>query len=144
MSMFKIDGIRMRLANADVDNDGATNEVEDVRSHKDFRQIDIKDTTELGEALDHQNRDIEDENKLSSVDFISRINEYQHAPLVAVDTIAAMGVISSQARIVVKNIMRKAVSLGGKGREEFVQVVTGKKENDIKKSQMVVGNPNQK
>ena len=120
----------MKLEAIDLDKDGNTDEIEGVKSHKDRGILNIKDNTELGEALEFQNKDVENDQRLSSVDFISRINNYQHAPLVAVDTIASMGVISGDARIVVKNIMRKAVSLDGKGRQEFVDVVVGKKEGD--------------
>ena len=131
---YKIDGIRMKLQNVDIDGDGITDEVESVKSHRDSGVISIKDTTELGEALEHQNKDVENENRLSSVDFISRINSFQLGALVAVDTIASMHVISKDSRLVIKNLMRKAVSIDGKGRDEFVQVVTGKKENDIRKA----------
>lgn len=127
----KIDGIRMRLKAVDVDKDGKTGSIESVSSHKDEGIMSIKETSELGEALSLQNQDTENDQRLSSVDFVSRIHSFQHAPLVAVDTIASMGVISSESRMVVKNIMRKAVSLEGKGRQEFVDVVTGKTERDI-------------
>lgn len=131
---FRIDGVRMKLEKTDFDGDGNTDEAESIKTHKDSGVVNIKDNTELGEALEHQNKDTENEQRLSSVDFISRIGGMQLPSLVAVDTIASMGVISRDARIVVKNIMRKAVSLEGKGREEFVQVVVGKKESDIRKA----------
>lgn len=132
--IHKIDGIRMRLVSKDIDGDGVTGGTENVQSHKDQGIARIKESSELGEALELQNLDIENEHRLSSVDFISRINNFHLAPLVAVDTISSMGVISRNARIVVKNIMRKAVSLEGKGRAEFVELATGKREADLKKA----------
>lgn len=130
---FKIDGIRMKIAISDIDHDGKTGGIEKIQGVK-SEFMHIKDTTEMGEALEHQNSDIENEERLSSVDFISRINEFQHAPISAVEFIASHGVISKHARLITRVIKRNAVSLGGKGREEFVDVVVGKKENDIRKS----------
>lgn len=141
---FCIDGIRMKLEVADVDNDGNIGGIEKVKQFQEKGTIRIKESSELREALELQNVDIENEQRLSSVDFVSRINSYQHAPLVAVDTIASMGVISKDSRLVVKNIMRKAVSLEGKGRQEFVDVVVGKKEQDIRKSVSNLAAENQK
>lgn len=132
----------MKLEISDIDNDGKTGGVEKVQSAKsEFMQI--KDTTEMGEALDHQNRDEENSERMSSVDFISRINEYQHAPISAVEFVASHGVISKNARSITRFIKRNAVSLDGKGRQEFVDVVVGKKENDVRKagiSNMTGGN----
>lgn len=130
---FRIDGVRMKLESPDLDGDGVMGGLETIKSNQDRGVMQIKENTELGEALDLQNRDIENSERLSSVDFISRINNFQHAPLVAVDTLCAMKVISRDARIVVRNIMRKSVSLDGKGRKEFVELVTGKKELEIKR-----------
>lgn len=133
MVIFKIDNMRMRIQNVDLDGDGVTGGVENVPSVSSNVHY-MKDTTELGEALEHQNKDTADERGFNSVDFSARINNFQYAPLVAVDMVATMKVISSKSRDVVRHIMRKSVSLEGKGREEFVNVVTGKHDNDIRKA----------
>ena len=141
---FNIDGIKMRLSSYDLDGDGITGGTENVQ-RKNNDAITLKDTSELGEALEHQNKDTENDMRLSSVDFISRINEYQHAPITAVEFIASAGVISRNSRVITRIIKRNAVSLGGKGRTEFVDVVTGKKQNDIQKSiQNMAGSNQQK
>ena len=134
---FRIDGIRMKIEAVDLDRDGNTHEIESVKSHKEGDTIGFKDVTELGEVLDHQTRDIENKERLSSVDFISNINNFQHAPISAVEFIASAGVISRESRIITRIIKRNAVSLGAMGRKQNVEVAVGKRENDIRKS---VGN----
>ncbi len=127
---YKIDGIRMELNPHDVDNDGITGGVESVSSHKDKGVMNIQEKGELAEALELQNRDVMTDDNLSSVDFASRLNNFQVAPIVAVDVVASMNVISERSRMIVRHIMRKLVSLDGKGRSEFVDVVVGKQERD--------------
>jgi len=128
-----MDGVRVKLIPFDIDGDGVAGEVESISTHKEQGVIDIRERSELGEALEYQNKDITDSSKLSSVDFVSRISPFQLSALVAVDTIASMGVISKDAKTVVRNLMRKSVSIDGKGRQEFVDVVVGKKEFEIRK-----------
>lgn len=136
--MIRIDGIRMKIESADIDGDGIINEVESVKSHdKGFMQI--KDSTELGEALEHQNMDVDNKRGMNSVDFISRLAPYEIAPMSAVTYISRAGVISGTAKDLVIDIMRKKVSEKGKGRDEFVNVVVGKKEQEIKKGSALVG-----
>lgn len=137
----RIDGTRMRLAPRDLDGNGIAGGVEGIQQQGGI--MSIKDTSELGEALEHQNKDVLDPSGFSTSDYNARINSFQFSPLVAVDMIATMKVISARSRDVVRHIMRKSVSVDGKGREEFVNVVTGKKENDLKKmgANGVIGAP---
>lgn len=137
---FKIDGIKMRMEAPDLDGDGASGGVE--RIQRDASGIlQMRDTTELGQALEHQNKDEMNQQRLSSVDFVARINEYQLAPLAAVDAIVSMGVLSEKSRMIVRSLMRKTVSIQGKGRAEFVDVVTGKKQNEQFKQMSMHGLP---
>lgn len=135
--IYKIDGIRMQLAQPDVDGDGNAGGIEKIESHRDMGVVNFQDKSELGEALEHQNKDTENERGMSSVDFISRINEIQHGSMSAVTYLARAHVISQTARDLVTDLMRKSVSLQGKGREEFVQVVVG---NTVKKQQQGMQN----
>ncbi len=138
----KIDGTRMRLKAVDIDGDGKAGGIEGIPKHQ-SGIMSVKDTSELGEALEHQNKDILDATGFSSSDYNARINSFQFSPLVAVDMIATMKVISNRSRDVVRHIMRKSVSVDGQGRKEFVDVVTGKTANDINKNKVgnLVGTP---
>lgn len=131
--VINLDGVRMRLKPMDLDGDGQSGGIENVQQG-DSGVMHVKDTSELGEALEHQNKDNLDPTGFSTSDYNARINEFQFSPLVAVDMIATMKVISQRSRDVVRHIMRKSVSVGGQGRQEFVDVVTGKTANDLKKA----------
>lgn len=128
--LYKIDGIKLKLTPTDVDMDGEVGGIEKVKSHADSSIMHIKESTELGEALQFQNKDVENADRFSDVDFISRIDPFQLAPLVVVETLATMGVISRDSRKIVRHVMRKSVSLKGKGRQEYVDVVVGKMARD--------------
>lgn len=130
---FRLDGIRMRFEHADLDGDGEIGGSEVVKGNIDKGLMSIKETSELGEALGELNKDDDNDIRMSGIDFKSRVSSFQIAPLVAVDTVASMGVISADARKLVRNIMRKMVSLDGKGREELVKVAVGRQEEERKR-----------
>lgn len=142
---FRIDSIPVRLESVDIDRDGRSDETETIKSHKEQGVLQFKESSELGEALEQQNRDIENQQRLSSVDFLSRLNPYSVSPVSAVEFISANGVISRDARLITRIFKRNIVSDGGKGRQEFVDVVVGKKESDIRKAgiQNLTGQPQQ-
>ena len=131
---IKVDGIRIRLENADINKDGISGGVETVKSHQDQGVMHLKESTELGEVLEHQTRDIENDQRLSSVDFISNITNFQHAPISAVEFIASAGVISRRSRIITRIIKRNAVSLDAMGRKQNVEIAVGKREQDVRKA----------
>ena len=129
---FKLDNIRMKLEVSDIDRDGIIGEVESVRQ-KNAGFVQIKDETELGQVLDHSNKDSED-----TRDALSNINSFQHAGLVALSFISGR-VISKHSGDLVKEIMRKAVSIDAMGRKQSVDMVVGNKQNEIKKTQNMLG-----
>lgn len=132
----KIDGVRMKLEPIDLDKDGIIHETETVKTHQEQGVTQIKESTELGDVLDHQTKDIENTERLSSVDFISNINNFQHAPISAVEFIASAGVISRRSRLISRIIKRNAVSIDAMGRKQNVEVAVGKRENDVRKAGM--------
>lgn len=139
---FKIDNIRMKISVIDLDGDGVTDEHESVPTHRSQGITHLKDVTELGEVMEHQNKDLENEQGMSSVDFISRLNSFSIAPISAVEFISAHGVISKHASRITRIYKRNVVSDEGKGRKEFVEVVGAKKDSDAKGSMAnMVGTP---
>jgi hypothetical protein len=124
----------MVLVPRDIDRDGRVNEAESVKSYKDKGMIDLKDSTELGETLGHLNKDIENNRRLSSVDFISRLNGLQIPAISCVEFITAHGVISRDAKEITRIIKRNVISLEGKGRDDIVNIAVGKTERDIRKA----------
>src|SRR3990172_2432564 len=124
MAMFKLDGIRVRMEHTDLDNDGITDEVESIK-RRGNNIIDIKDTTELGEAMGKMNEDTKDAEGFSSVDFISNINAFQISPMVALDMMSKMKIVHIGGDLI-RDLMRKSVSLDARGRDDYVKAVTAK------------------
>jgi len=128
----KINGVRIELVAADLDKDGITGGTEQVQQSFDKGQVPIKESTELGDALTEFNKDDVTSERLSSIDFKSRINQYELPPMIVLDVLIAMGILTTKCGMLNRVKMRKSVSLEGLGRKEFVDVVTGKKEQDIR------------
>jgi hypothetical protein len=137
MTSIKLDGIKMRLQVADYDGDGITGETETIQQQAGSNQINIQDTSELGEAMGKMNEDVKNADGFSSVDFVSNINSFQIAPMVALEMMANLKVVSSGSQLV-RNLMRKSVSLtdakSGVGRSDYVKAVTSKLENEMRKA----------
>lgn len=129
-----IDGVRMRIIPHDADGDGVRGEVEDIHSHGDKGIVQLKDMSELGEVLEHQVKDVVNEERLSSVDFISNLNSMQVAPICAVEFIASSGVISGKSRGITRIIKRNVISIDAMGRKQNVEIAIGKREQDVRRA----------
>lgn len=127
-----IDGIRTELIPADLDKDGKVGGIERIQQKTDEGQVPIKESTELGDALTEFNKDDVTKERLSSIDFKSRIDPLELPPMIVLDVLIAMGVLTTKCGMLNRVKMRKSVSLKGLGRSEYVEIVTGKKEMDIK------------
>ncbi|NIP39039.1 MAG: hypothetical protein GWO07_07100 [Candidatus Dadabacteria bacterium] len=128
MTSVIVDGAKIIIAPLDLDGDGKTGGVERINKFNAVQPA--KETTELGEAIHELNKDDVTPDRLSSIDFRSRINPFEMTPMVALDASIGMGVIPVVCGVLNRSKMRKSVSEGGKGRQEFVDIVTGKRNLD--------------
>lgn len=126
-----LNGIKMKLQNPDLDGDGQIGGEEKIEKNFNKSLVQIKEGSELGDAIKEQNKDIVAD-RLSSMDFASRIDKLEMSPMIALDTLIGMGVIPIECGKLNRVKMRKSVSIGGEGRKEFVDLVIGKKEQDMK------------
>lgn len=142
MSLFKIDSVRMKIEQSDIDGDGIIGELESVPTHHEAGKYVISDTTELGEALNHVSKDVDEPSGFSSVDFIASINSYQHICLVVLNMCSDIHLLGGKTKNLVRNILRKTVSIDARGRNDAVKIASGKAELDVKKSglQNITGN----
>lgn len=127
-----VNGIKTELVAADLDKDSVTGGTEKVHQSFDQGVTPIKESTELGDALTKFSEDVVDKERLSSIDFMARIDPFEMPSMVGFSSLIGLKVIPIESGILVRNKMRKSVSLKGLGRGEFVDVVTGKKEQDIR------------
>lgn len=136
--------VKTEIKPMDLDGDGETGGVEVL--HQQSNVIPVKETSELGDAIVEFNKDDLSSDRLSSIDFRSRINHFEIAPMIALDSLIGMGFIPTKAGILNRVKMRKSVSLGGAGRKEFVDIVVGKTQRDsqMKSGQNLIGMGEQK
>ncbi len=133
-NIIVVNGIKTELVRADLDKDGQTGGTEKVHQSFDAGVTPVKESSELGDALSKFNEDIVDKERLSSIDFMARIDLFTMPPLVGFSSLIGLKTVPIESGIIIRNMLRKSVSLQGKGRGEFVDVVTGKKEQDIRMS----------
>ncbi|MGM0495440.1 MAG: hypothetical protein ACQERX_02135 [Bacillota bacterium] len=94
---------------------------------------DIKEPTELGEVIRDLNNDtIERETKMSGIDMRSRLHEIEVSSILAVDTLVSFNFLPLSCLPFTRQKKRLAVSLDGKGRDDIVKIVSGKREMDEK------------
>jgi len=129
-NVLKLDNVRVKLQSRDLDKDGITDEVETL-THKDQGIAEIKETTELKDAITDFNKDEKNIDGLSSIDFNGRVeNLFEMPPLIALDSCVGLRVIPSRSALIGRVKMRKNVAFKGAGRKEYVDLVVGKKQAD--------------
>jgi hypothetical protein len=132
-SFVELDGVKMKVEVPDLDGDGVRGEVETIRRGNDGRVM-IQHPSELSETLKTLNDDaLDPQTGMSAIDMKSRINLFERNGVVALDTLVALRVCPRSCLSFTRQIKRLNVSLGGKGRQEFVDVVGGQRSHEEKK-----------
>jgi len=134
MTIIRLDGIAMRLTQPDLDGDGKTaGDIEHVQHRMPSGTTNIVQPTELGESLKHLNDDsIEGETRMSGIDMRSRLHPVEVSSILALDALVSLRVLPTRCLAFTRQKKRLSVSIGGKGRQEMVEVVAGKREQDAK------------
>lgn len=98
-------------------------------------ESEIKQPTELSEALKELNKDELDPNsRTSSIDMRTILNPVQVHNISAFESLVKFGMLPQECLALSVQIKRNAVSIHGTGREQQVRMVVGKTENEIEKS----------
>lgn len=127
-----LDGVSMQLQKPDIDGDGVTGGVERIKQRfTDENTTNIIQPTELGESLKELNSDhIEPNTRMSGIDMRSRLHYIEANSILALDALVALGILPTRTLAFSRQKKRLSVSVSGKGREEIVQIVAGKREQD--------------
>lgn len=126
-----LDGIKMKYSPPDLDGDGQSGGIESVSPELSVQNI--VQPTELGETLKELNMDnITPNTRMSGIDMRSRLHYSEISSVLAIDALVALGVLPTKCLAFTRQKKRLAVSLQGKGREEIVQIVGGKRDMDAK------------
>jgi hypothetical protein len=129
--IITLDGTRLRVEPLDLDGDGVTGEVETVRPNFGGDVTTINSPSELGETLRELNKDeIESNTGMTGIDMKSRLHYIEVSSILAMDALVALKVLPRRCLAFTRQKKRLAVSLDGKGRQEMVEVVGRKREQD--------------
>ena len=91
----------------------------------------IIQSTELGESLKYLNDDsLEQETRMSGIDMRARLHYLEVQNVLALDTIVSLRILPTKCLAFTRQKKRLSVSVGGQGRKEMVEIVSGKKERD--------------
>ena len=133
---IRLDGTLVRVLQRDLDGDGIVGaDHEETVKPKSFGEMDVKETTELGESLKELNDDtVSAGNRMSGIDMRTRLNMFEISPILSVDSLVGFKFLPIDCLTFTRQKKRLAVSLEGKGREEMVNVIQGKQENDVRKA----------
>jgi len=132
-SIITIDGVQTRIIPADLDRDGITGGVENIHQKMSDSVTNITQGTELEGSLKELNADeINTDTRMSAIDMRTRLVSFEVSAVLAVDSLVALGVLPQKCLPLSTQKKRLNVSLMGKGREEMVSLVAGKREQDAK------------
>lgn len=89
----------------------------------------IIQTSELADSLKELNDDTLDlTTRQSGIDLRTRLHPFEINSILAIDTLVSLGVLPIKCLSYTRQKKRLAVSLLGKGRDDIVKVVSGKRE----------------
>lgn len=131
--IINIDGIKMELEAADLDQDGITGGVEKIQQSFGEGVTPIIQPTELGDTLKELNQDtLEPNTRMSGIDLRTRLHYAEIGSVLALDALVSLGILPTKCLAFTRQKKRLAVSIDGKGREDIVNIVAGKREQDAR------------
>ena len=133
MTITVLDGVRIQVKPIDLDGDGQTGGIEIINQRLDDGVIGINQSSELGDSLKELNLDIVEQNtRMSGIDMRARLHPLEISSILALDTLVSLGICPHKCLSFTRQKKRLSVSEDGKGREEIVEIVGGKKEQDVR------------
>ena len=135
--IISLDGIKMEVEPADLDelDSNDTDDIEGSQVSQSYGQgvTPIIQPTELGETLKELNKDaLEINTRMSGIDLRTRLHHAEISSVLALDALVSLGVLPTKCLAFTRQKKRLAVSIDGKGRDDIVNIVAGKREQDAK------------
>lgn len=92
----------------------------------------IQQPTEVGEAIERLNdTEYDEKRRVSKIDLVTRLSSVQAMFIAQYDIICRMGIVDKNNADITDPVKRLAVSIGGAGRSEIVQIVGAKQDRDV-------------
>jgi len=96
-------------------------------------QSQFEQVSELKEVFENLDKDIVEDNHFTSIDFNTRLTNFELAGIVGLQMLVPLKVGGSHCSLIARNIKRHKVSLAGLGRTEKVKIVQGQREHENEK-----------
>jgi hypothetical protein len=138
-TIINIDGIKVRVQAPDLDENGEIGGVETVEQSLKVDIIPVKESSELGDSLKELNKDdIETGTRMSGIDLRSRLHYIEISSVLALDSLVSLGILPTKCLSFSRQKKRLSVSLQGKGRDDIVNLVAGKRELETKQGTSLI------
>lgn len=118
---YLLDGIRINIIPADLDGDGMTGGIENIRHQPD--ETDALQQSELKEVIAELNLDKLDKEGLSPIDMKTNLSAMEKTAYHAFDALITMGFLPKSASALSRIGKRLNISIGGAGRAQIVDLV---------------------
>ncbi len=133
MTKISIDGVSTDMKDSNAD----TQDVAKINKQLNEGVTNITQSTELEGSLKELNADTIDENtRMSAIDMRTRLHPIEISSVLAIDSLVALGVLPQRCLPLSTQKKRLNVSESGLGRKEMVELVAGKREQDVKMGAM--------
>lgn len=130
---IRLDGIPIVVIPPDLDDDGKVGGTEIVTQKVSSGVMTVQQPTELGETLKELNfDDIQQNTRMSGIDMRARLHYAEITSVLALDALVSLGVVPTKCLAFTRQKKRLSVSLDGKGRDDIVNIVAGKREQEAK------------
>lgn len=131
-----INGIRTEMRPYDLDKNGKTGGIERIQQPQNTGISPIMQASELGETMDKMNNDDYNPNtRFSNIDMRTRLFNYsERNAIIAIESMSGLRMMPQECTTPTRSIKRLNVSMMGKGRQEMVDIVAGKREHDKQSS----------
>jgi hypothetical protein len=131
--IVKLDGVRLMVEAPDLDGDGVTGGIEQVTQSMAHDITTVQQPSELGDSLKELNTDaIQEGTRMSGIDLRSNLHPVEVPSILAIDTLIALRFLPTNCVDFTRQKKRLSVSLLGRGRDDIVKIVSGKREHDEK------------
>lgn len=115
-------------------------EVEAAKNSLNDGTANVIEPTELGESLKQLNLDdIQPGTRMSGIDMRANLHPIELSAILSVDTLVSMRFLPVDSLILTRQKKRLSVSLHGKGRNDIVAVVAGKREQEANGANSFMG-----
>lgn len=131
--IINLNGQKVKLLGQDLNEDGVLDDIEEISPQLDRGIQPIVQKTELGESIQEINKDDMDPNdRMSSIDLRSNLPEWTALNIQRFDSAVSFGLLPTSSSSITRVVKRQWVSVNGRGRDDVVNIVAGKREQEAK------------